>query len=144
MNKDEKKYTRILSSLSEEFIINLDDIRSLFREEKIRTNFRALNQGIFSINSIFKNPPKLMSLNYISDVSTKVSRNRTLLDNAIPSDDSEFFDQDMFFFENLQPKELKRIKDDSGVVTKTLVNNTSFNESRKTYGDNKGPLLKFY
>ena len=133
MNKKHNQYTQVLASISEQFVIHLDDIRGLFQEEKIKTNFRLLNRGMFKINSIKKNPPKLISLNFISDVSTKVSRNRSLLDGGFSSDDSGFMDQDLFFYKNKtnQSSQLKKVKDNSELRWKFLDMNPSEEISNK-------------
>ena len=92
MNKEETKYTQILGSVAEEFVIRLEEVRSKFKQQKFKTDFRALNKGIFTLNSIQKNPPKLISLYYISDISTKVSRQISFLGDAF-SDDSLYDDK---------------------------------------------------
>lgn len=113
-------------------------MRSLFQEERVKTNFRLLNKGIFKINSIKKNPPKLLSLNFISDVSTKVSRNRSLLNGGFSSDGSDFIDQDLFFEKNKQtsPTNLKRVKESSELRWKFLEKNQSENLSNKMSNSN--------
>lgn len=135
MNKKNEQYTQTLASISEQFVIHLDDMRSLFLEERVKTNFRVLNKGIFKMNSIQKNPPKLLSLNFISDVSTKVSRKRSIFEAGFSSDESGFLDQDLFFMNNNQPNNasmnLKKIKDDSVLRWKYLDNNLSRGTSNK-------------
>ena len=136
MNKKTDQYTKILASISEEFVIHLDDVRSLFQEERVKTNFRLLNKGIFKINSIKSNPPKLLSLNFISDVSTKVSRNKSLLNGGFSSDGSDFIDQDVFFGRNKQGSDLKRVKDNSEIRWKFLERNQSEDLSNKMSNSN--------
>jgi hypothetical protein len=136
MNKKNETYTKILASISEQFIISLDDMKILFQEEGIKTNFRKLNKGIFKINSIKRNPPKLLSLNFISDVSTKVSRNRSLLDGGFSSDDSGYIDQDLFFKKNNKNTPLKRVKENSELRWKFLNKNSCEDLSNKLSNSN--------